>query len=153
MTGSHEEFMDRCLAESRLAMARGDSPIAAMVVRDGAVLGLGQNVARSTGDPTAHAEVQAIRAACTHLGTLDLSGTTLYSPLEPCPMCCGAMVAARVSRLVLGARNAAIGRRVYGGYTVEGLLATLGSGIEIVQGVRARDCEELRRGWEAAQAR
>lgn len=96
-----ETFMDLALREAREALLRGDVPVGAVVVRDGAVLGRGSN--RKTCDPTAHAEVQAIRSAAEALGHWNLGGCDLYVTLEPCPMCAGACVNARLRTLVFGA--------------------------------------------------
>lgn len=146
-------IMDCCLVASREAGLAGNSPIAAAVVRGTEILAVAPNAIASNGDPTAHAEVEAIRAAARRLGTSDLTGCTLYSPLEPCPMCCGAMLAARISRLVLGARNARLGRRLYGAYRLEALLQMAESQITVTNGVREVECETIRRDWEAARHR
>lgn len=147
----HAAIMDRCLAASREAGAAGNSPIAAAVVRGREILAIAPNAIVSRGDPTAHAEVEAIRAAAQRLGSADLTGCTLYSPLEPCPMCCGAILTAKVSRLVLGARNASLGRRIHGAYRLEALLAMAESPIAVIGGVREAECEAIRRDWEAAR--
>ncbi|MFH8248881.1 nucleoside deaminase [Microbacterium sp. B2969] len=96
--------MDRALALAAEAAAAGDVPVGA-VVRDaaGAVIGEGRNLREVTGDPTAHAEVVALRAAAASLGSWNLEGCTLVVTLEPCLMCAGALLQSRVSRLVFGA--------------------------------------------------
>ena len=92
------------LAEARAAMATGDVPIGAVVVdADGQVIGRGHNEREATGDPTAHAEVLAIREAAKHTGEWRLTGCTLVVTLEPCTMCAGAVVLARLDRLVFAA--------------------------------------------------
>ena len=96
-------FMRMALEEAALAPAFGEVPIAALIVHDGLVLAQAHNYRELWQDPTAHAEVIAIRAAATALGTWRLTGTTLYVTLEPCAMCIGAIILARVSRLVFGA--------------------------------------------------
>ena len=95
--------MALALREAREALRRGDVPVGAVVVRDGTVLGRGSN--RKTCDPTAHAEVQAIRSAAEALGHWNLGGCDLYVTLEPCPMCAGACVNARLRSLVFGAHD------------------------------------------------
>jgi tRNA(adenine34) deaminase len=96
--------MRGALDESRACLATGDVPVGALVLGpDGAVLGAGHNEREATGDPTAHAEVLALRAAAAALGTWRLEGCTLVVTLEPCAMCAGAVVLGRVSRVVLGA--------------------------------------------------
>ena len=95
--------MRMALEKAALAPAVGEVPIAALIVRDGQVLAQAHNFRELWQDPTAHAEVIAIRAAATALGTWRLTGTTLYVTVEPCSMCIGAIILARVSRVVFGA--------------------------------------------------
>ncbi|MCX4447918.1 tRNA adenosine(34) deaminase TadA [Streptomyces sp. NPDC058369] len=98
--------MRRALAEADRAAATGDVPVGAVVLGpDGALLATGHNEREATGDPTAHAEVLALRRAATALGEWRLSGCTLVVTLEPCTMCAGALVLARVGRVVYGARD------------------------------------------------
>lgn len=143
-----ERFMDVALAHSEAALARGDCPVAAIIVIDDAVVGVGSNRVATGGDPTAHAEVEAIRDACAKLRTSRLAGATLYSAMEPCPMCCWAIREAGIGRVVLGARHAGMRRIDYGHYSVEKLLALTGATLELVTGVRVRECEALRRRWK-----
>ena len=96
-------WMDAALAESREAGEAGEVPVGALVVREGQVLAGGRNRVEGLRDPTAHAEMLAIRAACASLGYQRLAGCTLYVTMEPCAMCAGAIVLARVERLVFGA--------------------------------------------------
>ncbi len=97
--------MGLALAEARAALGHGDVPVGALVVVDGAVVASRHNERELTGDPTAHAEVLALRDAARALGTWRLGGATLVVTLEPCPMCAGAAVNARVARMVFGARD------------------------------------------------
>jgi tRNA(adenine34) deaminase len=98
------------LAEAELALRTGDVPVGAVVLdADGAVIGTGRNEREATGDPTAHAEVLALRAAARARGEWRLSGCTLAVTLEPCTMCAGAVVLSRVDRLVFGARDTKAG--------------------------------------------
>jgi tRNA(adenine34) deaminase len=105
--------MREALAQAATAPGTGDVPVGALLLGpggpDGAVLGLGRNEREATGDPTAHAEVLALRAAARQLGDWRLSGCTLVVTLEPCTMCAGASVLARVDRVVYGARDAKAG--------------------------------------------
>ena len=103
-TDDDARWMGLALAEAQLALATGDVPVGAVVVGpDGAVLGRGHNAREADGDPTAHAEVLALRAAAATLGRWRLDDCTLVVTLEPCVMCAGATVLARIPRLVLGA--------------------------------------------------
>ena len=110
--------MDIALDEARAAAGRGEVPVGAVVVLHGRVLARDGNQTRELCDPTAHAEVLAIRAACRVLGHERLSGADLYVTLEPCPICAGAISAARVARLYYGAADpksggVAVGARVF----------------------------------------
>ena len=100
---SDEIYMSRALAEAELAFSRGDVPVGAVLVKNGEILGRGANV--KTNDPTAHAEMQAIRMAAKLLNFWNLSGCDLYVTLEPCVMCVGACVNARVRNIVFGAKD------------------------------------------------
>jgi tRNA(adenine34) deaminase len=99
------EFMRRALELARRAEDEGEVPIGAVVVQDGKIVGEGWNRPIAASDPTAHAEIQAMRAAAKATGNYRLSGTTLYVTLEPCDMCVGAMFHARVARAVFGAKD------------------------------------------------
>ena len=93
------------LEEARLAASRGEVPVGAVVARGRAIVARGHNLTRTTGDPTAHAEIVAIRRACEVLGTDRLAGLDLHVTLEPCPMCAGAIAHARLARLYYGAAD------------------------------------------------
>ena len=101
----HERFMCRALVLAQCAAAEGEVPVGAVLVRDGVIIGEGWNRPIATHDPSAHAEMIAMRDAASRLGNYRLPGTTLYVTLEPCVMCAGAIIHARVSRLVFGARD------------------------------------------------
>lgn len=98
-------FMDQALEEAKSAALRGEVPVGAVVVFDGQVVARAGNRTRELCDPTAHAEVLAIRAACAALGAERLTGYDLYVTLEPCPMCAAAISAARIGRLYYGASD------------------------------------------------
>lgn len=100
-----ETWMKIALEEAERAASSGDVPVGAVLVRDGVIIGRGQNRREVDNDPTAHAEVIAIREAAASLGTWRLTGSTMYVTIEPCPMCAGALVLARVERLVYGAAD------------------------------------------------
>lgn len=99
------EAMEEALAEARLGGDAGEVPIGAVVEREGQIFARGQNSVIRTNDPTAHAEIVALRAAAAALGNYRLNGCTLYVTLEPCAMCAGAMIHARLDRLVYGASD------------------------------------------------
>lgn len=139
------EFMAEALAEARLAAESGEVPIGAIVVHNGAILARGQNRVLRDVDPTAHAEIVALRAAAAALGNYRLSGATLYVTLEPCAMCAGAMVHARLDRLVFAAADPKTG-------ACGSVLAVLNHPqlnhlLEIAQGILAEESAALLRGF------
>lgn len=111
-----EAFMRHALAIAEQAAAAGDVPVGAIVVQDGRIVGVGRNRREVDDDPVAHAEIVALRDACRAAGRWRVDGATLYVTLEPCPMCAGAIVNARVARLVYGAADPKAGavRSLYG---------------------------------------
>jgi tRNA(adenine34) deaminase len=102
-------WMGLALAQAARAAALGEVPVGAVAVRDGALIGVGFNRKESDQDPTAHAEMLALRQAAARLNNWRLLGVTLYCTLEPCPMCAGAMIQARLPRLVYGAPDTRFG--------------------------------------------
>ena len=102
-------WMAEALVEAEAAARKGEIPVGCVIVRDGQLVARGHNLREQTGDPTAHAEVVAIRRAAQALGCWKLDGCTLYVTLEPCPMCAGAVSQARISRLIYGASDPAYG--------------------------------------------
>lgn len=113
--GNYTSFMDIALEEARAAAARGEVPVGAVIVRASQVLGRAGNRTRELNDPTAHAEILAIREACHALGSERLIGADLYVTLEPCAMCVGAISFARLNRLYFAASDVKGGGVVHGG--------------------------------------
>ncbi len=105
MPATDEAWMAEALALARAARSRGEVPVGAVVVRDGAIVGRGGNAPIAESDPTAHAEIAALREAGRSLGNYRLPGCDLYVTIEPCAMCAGAILHARIRRLVFGARD------------------------------------------------
>ncbi len=103
--GSEEEWMRLAIAEAKLSLAHNDIPIGALVISNGEIIASRHNERELQGDPTAHAEVLAIRDAAKALGTSRLDEATLVTTLEPCPMCAGAALVARISHVVFGAED------------------------------------------------
>ena len=101
--------MRAAIAEAEQALAEGEMPVGCVILKGGALVARGHNLREQTGDPTAHAEVVALRRAARETGDWRLEGCTLYVTLEPCPMCAGAISQARISRLVFGAADASYG--------------------------------------------
>ena len=100
-----EAYMHEALHEAQLALQAGEMPVGCVIVKDEQIIARGHNRREASGDPTAHAEIIAMRAAAAALGSWRLAGCTLYVTLEPCPMCAGAISQGRVSRLVYGAAD------------------------------------------------
>jgi tRNA(adenine34) deaminase len=142
-----QSFMRRALELARDAQALGEVPVGALIVLDGAIVGEGLNRPISSKDPTAHAEVQALRAAAQTVGNYRLPGSTLYVTLEPCAMCAGAIMHARVARVVFGASDPKTGACG----SVLDLFAEqrLNHHAELVRGVLSAECGELLREFFA----
>lgn len=139
----HDSYMREALALARAAQAEGEVPVGAVVVLDGTVVGRGRNSPVRSNDPTAHAEMLALREAASAIGNYRLEQATVYATLEPCCMCAGALVAARVKKLVFGARDLR-----FGGVRSKFRIADsdlLNHRVEIVEGVLAVECVELLR--------
>jgi len=134
-------WMAEAIAEARKAAAEGEVPIGAVVVVDGRIVGRGRNARETRLDPTAHAEVLALQEAARSLHRWRLTGATVYATLEPCPMCAGALVNARVDRLVYAVPDPKAG--------AAGTLfdvprdPRLNHRVEVVSGVMAEECGEL----------
>ena len=152
MAADHDYFLQRAMALATQAMNEGNRPAGAVIVRDGKAIGEGRNLVHTSCDPTAHGEIVAIRNTASSLGKVDLSDCTLYTSMEPCPMCCWAIIDSKIARLVLGCRHAALGRRDIGTYSVEALVAMTGRPLEIITGVKDRECEALRKSWSGWRA-
>ena len=136
----HDDFMGQALAQARLALAAGEVPIGAVVVAAGKVIGEGFNQPISAKDPTAHAEIVALRRAAAAAGNYRLGGCALYVTLEPCVMCVGAAFNARIDRLVYGADEPKFGA-VRSVMRAEEL--RLNHRFEVVAGVREEECRGL----------
>ncbi len=134
-------YMRLALAEARKASAHGEVPIGAVLVRDDQVLAQAHNFRELWQDPTAHAEVVAIREAATQSGSWRLTDTTLYVTLEPCAMCVGAIILARIPRLVFGALDQKAG--ACGSILNVPAEQRLNHRVEVIGGVLERDSQEL----------
>lgn len=141
---AHENFMRRALDEARLAREVGEVPVGAVIVSDDSVIATGYNRPVSTHDPTAHAEIVALRAAAQALDNYRLGGTTLYVTVEPCLMCVGALVHARVATVVYGVADPK-------GGAVRSVLdpgsLPLNHRFVSVEGVLADECRDLLQGF------
>ncbi|HUQ91480.1 MAG TPA: tRNA adenosine(34) deaminase TadA [Bryobacteraceae bacterium] len=144
-----ELYMETALTLAREAGAAGEIPVGALLVLGDRIIGRGFNSPIGKNDPTAHAEILAIRDAAQFFGNYRLEGATLYVTLEPCVMCAGALVQARIARLVFGARDLR-----FGGVRAKFRIADsdlLNHQVEVVEGVLASDCQTLLRDFFAAR--
>ena len=141
MAVSDIEGMRLALAEAARAEAQGEVPIGAVLLRDEAVIAVGANRPIAANDPTAHAEIEALRAGGRALGSYRLTGTTLYVTLEPCVMCAAAIMHARISRVVFGAWDPRAGAA--GSLINVFALAALNHRIDVFGGVLMEDCSSL----------
>jgi len=143
MTQTHEDFMRLALDEANKAGEAVGRPVGSILVYEGAVVGRSGDRRETLVDPTAHAEVLAIREAARNTQRVDLTGSTLYTTLEPCPMCCGAIIVSKISVVVVGAPHTPEERRpasvlVTSGWSKEN---------ELVTGILAQECQTLREKW------
>jgi tRNA(adenine34) deaminase len=144
-----ETYMRLALDLAREAEAAGEVPVGAVLVRDHKVIGRGRNAPIERSDPTAHAEILAVREACAAAGNYRLEGAILYTTLEPCVMCAGALVSARIAKVVFGARDIR-----FGGVRSKFRLAdsdVLNHRLAIEEGVLGAECAELMLGFFAAR--
>jgi tRNA(adenine34) deaminase len=140
-----ERFMREALEAARQGGCEGEVPVGAVVTIAGRIAGRAWNAPIARHDPTAHAEILALRQAAEAIANYRLEGATLYCTLEPCVMCAGALVAARAARLVFGARDLR-----FGGVRSKFRIAdsdTLNHRVEVVEGVLGAECVELLRGF------
>ena len=146
MANTHEWFMQFAMEEARVGAAEGNVAVGSVVVHDGDIVARGRNQVATQSDPTAHAETVALRNAGAATGLTDFSGFTLYTTFEPCPMCCGAILASGVSTLVLGARFSDVSSQ-WGGYALEKLIEMTerGGDLRVITGILTEQCLDLRR--------
>jgi tRNA(Arg) A34 adenosine deaminase TadA len=136
-----QTWMQLALEQAHLAAQAGEVPVGALVIKDGEILGIAHNRNLLDGDPTAHAEIVALRQAAARLGNHRLTGCTVYSTIEPCSMCAGALVHARVSRLVYGAPDPKAGAA---GSVLQVLNHPgLNHKMEVASGVLAEKCSAI----------
>ncbi len=142
---NHEAFMRIALEEAVIAREEGNSAVGSIIVRDGEVIARGRNLVMTTRDVTAHAETVALRVAGANSASVDFSVCTLYTTFEPCPMCCGAILLAGISTLVVGGRSTPA-ETLWPGYSVEGLIESLSRSatIEVIPDVLRDECIAVR---------
>lgn len=139
------DYMRIALEEARLAAEEGEVPVGAVLVKEGEVLARAHNRREATGNPLDHAEMLALAEGAQRLGGWRLEGTTMYVTLEPCPMCAGALVQARVMRLVFGARDLKLGAAGSRYNLVSD--ETIHHRLEVTEGILEEECLALLRGF------
>ncbi|MQY50812.1 tRNA adenosine(34) deaminase TadA [Rhodocyclus tenuis] len=144
-----EYFMREAMALADAARARGEVPVGAVVVREGTIIGRGSNAPIGASDPTAHAEIAALRDAAQRLANYRLPGCTLYVTLEPCAMCAGAIMHARIARVVYGARDPKTG--VHGSVLDLFGVTQINHHTQVEGGVLADECSRLLSEFFAAR--
>lgn len=140
-SGEDTLWMERALALAELAAAAGEVPVGAVVIKDGEIIGQGHNRNLLDNDPTAHAEIVALRQAAARVGNHRLVGCTMIATIEPCSMCAGALIHARIARLVFGANDPKAGAA---GSTIHIINhPSLNHRLEVTAGVLADRCSEI----------
>jgi tRNA(adenine34) deaminase len=148
----HQHFMRICLEIANEADREGDLGVGSVVVKDGKIVGRGRNRITTRKDPTVHAETEALTDAFKALGTPDLAGCTIYTTMEPCAMCAGALLNAKIDHWVLGGRFKSVGRTDLGQYTVETFAKFMAADVKFTTGILQPECEEVRgRYWKRQQ--
>ncbi len=147
-----EGFIQLAIQQAREAIAGGQSPFGSVVEREGALIAAAHNTVWHDGDPTSHAEVNAIRQAAKRLNTIDLSDCTIYTTCEPCPMCLAAIHWAKIRRVVFGASIADAAEAGFSELRVDArTLAKMGgSGLKVEEGPLREECRELFELWRKA---
>ncbi len=153
MADDHERFMRMALEEAEIGGGEGNTAVGTLITRGDEVIAKGRNLVNSTHDFTAHCEIDALRNAEKALGHYDLSGMTLLTTAEPCPLCCGAIMLTGISTVVMGQRMAPATSR-FGDYAIDKLIqmAKWGDRLEVVSGILPQECAEMRRRWEERNA-
>jgi tRNA(adenine34) deaminase len=146
MSTDHAKWMALAIEESRKGLRAGERPFGSVVVRENQIVARAYSIVESSRDPTAHAEIQAVRAATAHLKTPSLTGCTLYTSCDPCPMCAGAMFNSQIDRLVIAASSQALTRlsgRLPRSYSVEGLSKQMNIELEVIRGILQDEAEKV----------
>ena len=154
MSREHEKYMAMAIEESRKGLQSGEMPFGSVIVHDGEIIGRAYATLAADNDPTAHAEIKAVRDASARLKTTDLSWSTLYTSCEPCPMCCGAIINARIGTLVISGRSETLfalrGLKTEREYKPDRLARMTNSDLEVIWGVLQDESEDVMReykGW------
>ncbi len=139
---NHDKWMRIAIDQARQSGAAGNRAVGAVILRGDEIVGIGGNQRESSIDPLGHAETTALRDAAAKTGMLDFSDCTLYTTLEPCPMCCGAIAVNNIARVVVGAMQNKSSRR-WGDYSVQKVTDMIGVGTEIISPVLEEECNTV----------
>jgi guanine deaminase len=150
-----KSYMEQAIRKAREGVDGGQSPFGAVIVKDGKIVSASHNTVWRTTDPTAHAEVNAIRQASTALGNIDLSGTVMYTTCEPCPMCLTAIHWAKIERVVFGATIADADTAGFTELTIPAkeMVRLGGSSLKVESGLLQKECAELFQYWKSKGGR
>ncbi len=140
--------MQIAINEAREGFKVGEQPFGSVLTKNGEIISIGRNLINSTYDVTAHAEMQAIKAASISEKTLDFSGTTIYATWEPCPMCLGAIISAKISKLVIAGRAEKHNKK-YGNYSVEEFikLSEYSNKLKVITGILEKESMSIVEQW------
>ncbi len=140
--------MQIAINEAREGFKVGEQPFGSVLTKNGEIISIGRNLINSTYDVTAHAEIQAIKAASISEKTLDFSGTTIYATWEPCPMCLGAIISAKISKLVIAGRAEKHNKK-YGNYSVEEFikLSEYSNKLKVITGILEKESMSIVEQW------
>ena len=144
----HEHWMKIALEQARIAGETGNRAVGAVIVHDDQIVAIGSNRRESAFDPLGHAETTAMLDRVARSGTLDFTACTLYTTLEPCPMCCGAIAVNNIQTIVVGSMHPR-GNRRWGDYTVNKVTEMIGQGAEIVEGILEDECNAVLKEFDA----
>ena len=143
-----EKFMQIAINEAREGFKVGEQPFGSVLEKNGQIISVGRNLINSTFDITAHAEIQAIKSASISEKTLDFSGATIYATWEPCPMCLGAIISAKISKLVIAGRAEQHNKK-YGNYSVEEFvkLSEYNNKLKVITGMLEKESRSIVEQW------
>ena len=145
---ANEKFMQIAINEANEGFKVGEQPFGSVLEKNGHIISVGRNLINSTSDITAHAEIQAIKAASISEKTLDFSGATIYATWEPCPMCMGAIISAKISKLVIAGRAEKHNKK-YGNYSVEEFikLSEYNNKLKVITGMLEKESRAIIEQW------
>ncbi len=145
----NNEYLNKAINEARIGMNNQDGgPFGAVIIKDGKIIGAGHNQVLARNDPTAHAEVMAIRDACSNLKTHDLSGAIIYSTSEPCPMCLSAIIWSNIKEVYFGTNRIQVGKIGFRDDKIYEYFENNKKDLLKVQEIKSKECEDLLKDYD-----